>query len=245
MILAGRGLPPRRSRSALRFSAACSRCRSRRCAGQLALRNPANWNRAVPSPTSSSATASRTRSARTRRRNCTRLLRPRRRRAALPGGVRELEPWSEAKVNSKNPSGSDADRLGRLGPAARGRSRTRRTKREAQQGRDRDRQDAGPRARADIDAGWREVAEKALEFVKRFTQGKRKSVIRSRTRPAVRVLVTAVRVVPVTVRCALLAARREVRAMVGSSSARSGCVQPWSTRGWNVQPGAACHHVKS
>jgi hypothetical protein len=42
-------------------------------------------------------------------------------------------------------------------------------KAEAQRGRDRDRQNAAPRARTKIDAGWREVAEKTLGLVKRFT----------------------------------------------------------------------------
>ena len=50
---------------------------------------------------------------------------------------------------------------------------------EAQQRRDRDRQDDGPRARAlTIDAGWREVAEKALEFVARFTSARSRVCVR-------------------------------------------------------------------
>ena len=36
--------------------------------------------------------------------------------------------------------------------------------------RHRDRRDPGPRARATIDSGWREVADTALAFVSRFVK---------------------------------------------------------------------------
>src|SRR5882672_11324971 len=80
-----------------------------------------------------------------------RLLRPRRRRASLPGGVRELESVVRGEGQLEEPgAGSDADRLGRLGPYGPLGDRERILQEaEAQQERDRDRQDAGPRARAD------------------------------------------------------------------------------------------------
>ena len=72
MILAGRGLAaasvavsPAPFRGVLPLPFAALRTAS------VALRTPANWNRAVPLSYGSSATASRTRSARTRRRSCT------------------------------------------------------------------------------------------------------------------------------------------------------------------------------
>ena len=77
-----------------------------------------------------------------------RLFRPRRRRAALPGSVCELESLVRGKGQLDEPrAGSDADRLGRLGPYGSLGDRERVLQEaEAQQGRDRDRQDARPGA---------------------------------------------------------------------------------------------------
>ena len=72
MILAGRGLAAASVAISPAPFAACSRCRSRRCARRA---SPCATRRTgtapYRSPTSSSATASRTKSARTRRRSCT------------------------------------------------------------------------------------------------------------------------------------------------------------------------------
>jgi len=81
-----------------------------------------------------------------------------------------LNPWTEAKVDTRHPergplliiSGQKDNTVpwaigARLLQAAGGQRR-----------RDRDRRDQGPRARAAIDSGWREVADTALGFVRRF-----------------------------------------------------------------------------
>ena len=109
--------PP--SRSTRRRSAACCRCRSRRCA------RPRRCSATRPtatapsrSPTSSSATASPTPSARTRPRSSTRPSPCRRPGAPLfQAATANLNPWTEAKVDTQEPRPRPAaDHLGREGP---------------------------------------------------------------------------------------------------------------------------------
>src|ERR1700752_726992 len=80
-----------------------------------------------------------------------RLFRPGRRRAALPGGVREHQPVVRGEGRLDEPgAGSDVDRFGRLGsygPLGDGERVLQEA--EAEQRRDRDCQDGGPRALAD------------------------------------------------------------------------------------------------
>src|SRR5215469_7498466 len=117
MILAGRGLAS--------ASVAISRAPFRGVlplpisalrTASVALRNPANWNRAVPLRAVPLQLRERGRRGRGER-TVSRLLRPRRRRASLPGGVRELQSVVRGEGQLDEPgAGSDADHLGRLGP---------------------------------------------------------------------------------------------------------------------------------
>ena len=173
MILAGRGLAaasvaispaPFRGVLPLPFSALRT--------ASVALRNPANWNRAVPLSYEQFRYSFANVGRRGRGEGAVpRLLRPRCRRAALPGGVREHQSVVRGEGGLDEPGArSNADRLGRLGPYGPLGDRERvLQKAEAKQGRDRDRQDARPRALADDRRRLAGVAEKALEFVKRFT----------------------------------------------------------------------------
>ena len=153
MILAGRGLAaasvaisPAPFRGVLPLPIAALRSAS------VALRNPANWNRAVPL------------SYEQFRYSFANVVGEDEAKELYLGysvagageplfqaAAANLNPWTEAKVDSMNPdAGSDADRLGRLGPDGPLGDRQRGLQEaEAQQGRDRDRQDVGPRARAD------------------------------------------------------------------------------------------------
>ncbi len=119
MILAGRGLAaasvaisPAPFRGVLPLPISALR------AASVALRNPANWNRAVPLSYEQFRYKLRERGRRGRGEGTVPgVLRPRRRRAALPGGVRELQSVDrgEGQLDELG-AGSDADRLGRLGP---------------------------------------------------------------------------------------------------------------------------------
>ena len=119
MILAGRGLAaasvaispaPFRGVLPLPFSALRT--------ASVALRNPANWNRAVPLTYEQFHYSFANVGRRGRGEGAVpRLLGPRRGRAALPGGVREHQPVVRGESGLDEPeAGSDADRLGRLGP---------------------------------------------------------------------------------------------------------------------------------
>ena len=92
-------------------------------------------------------------------------------RAAVPGRDANLNPWTEAKVDTQEPRPrAAADHLRREGPhrAVGDRERVVQAP-EAQRGRHRDRRDPGRGHALAIDSGWREVADTALAFVQRFT----------------------------------------------------------------------------
>ena len=130
MILAGRGLAAASvAISPAPFRGVLPLPRSPRCARPASpCATPRTGTaRSRGSATSSSATASRTRSARRGERAVPRLLRLRRRRAALPGGVGEPQSMDGGEGRLEEPgAGSDANRLGRLGPdGSLGDSRTR------------------------------------------------------------------------------------------------------------------------
>jgi pimeloyl-ACP methyl ester carboxylesterase len=153
MILAGRGLAaasvaispaPFRGVLPLPFSALRT--------ASVALRNPANWNRAVPL----TYEQFRYSFANVVGENEAKELYlgysvPGAGEPLFQAAAANLNPWSEAKVNSTNPErgpmlivSADSDHTGPLGDRKRVLQKA-----EAQYGRDRDRQDAGPRARAD------------------------------------------------------------------------------------------------
>src|SRR5499427_1685444 len=135
----------------------------------IALRNPANWNRAVPLSyeqfrySFANAVGE----------------------DSVPGAGEPLfqaasanfNPWSEAKVNSTNPErgpmliiSADSDHTVPWAIANASYKKQKRNQNVTEIVKMRGRGHA-----LTIDAGWREVAEKALEFVKRFTeQGNRK-----------------------------------------------------------------------
>jgi pimeloyl-ACP methyl ester carboxylesterase len=178
MILAGRGLAaasvaisPAPFRGVLPLPIAALRTPASPCA------TPRTGTARSRSPTSSSATASRTRSARTRRRKLYLGY-------SVPGAGEPLfqaaaanfNPWSEAKVDSTEPgAGPMLIVLGRLGPTvpwAIANASYKKQKRN--QGVTEIVKMPGRGHALTIDAGWREVAEKALEFVKRFTASHRK-----------------------------------------------------------------------
>ena len=153
MILAGRGLAaasvaisPAPFRGVLPLPISALRTAS------VALRNPANWNRAVPLSYEQFRYSFANEVGEDEAKELYLGY-------SVPGAGEPLfqaasanfNPWTEAKVDSDEPeAGSDADRLGRLGPYGPLGDRERVLQEaEAQQGRDRDRQDAGPRALAD------------------------------------------------------------------------------------------------
>jgi pimeloyl-ACP methyl ester carboxylesterase len=153
MILAGRGLAaaslaisPAPFRGVLPLPIPALRTAS------VALRNPANWNRAVPL----SYEQFRYSFANAVGEDEAKELYlgysvPGAGEPSLPGGVRELQSVVRGEGQLDEPgAGSDADHLGRLGPYGPLGDRERvLQKGDTQQERDRDRQDAGPRARAD------------------------------------------------------------------------------------------------
>ena len=99
-----------------------------------------------------------------------RLLSPRCRRAALPGGVREHQSVVRGEGRLDEPrAGPDANRLGRLGPyGPLGDCERVLQEAEANKGLTEIVKMPGRGHSLTIDGGWREVAQKALEFVKRF-----------------------------------------------------------------------------
>ena len=125
------------------------------------------------SPTSSSATRSRTPSTRTRRRQLyddVRRARPR--RAAVPGGDRQPQPVDRGEGRHQEPRArTAADHLRREGPhrAVGDRERLVQEAEAATRASPRSSRSRTAATRSTIDSGWREVADTALEFVRRFT----------------------------------------------------------------------------
>ena len=178
MILAGRGLAaasvaisPAPFRGVLPLPISALRTAS------VALRNPANWNRAVPLSYEqfrySFANAVGEDEAKELYLGY-----------SVPGAGEPLfqaasanfNPWSEAKVDSTNPErgpmlivSADSDHTVPWAIANASYKKQKRNKGVTEIVKMPGRGHA-----LTIDAGWREVAEKALEFVKRFTAGKRK-----------------------------------------------------------------------
>src|ERR1700754_2318571 len=172
MILAGRGLAaasvaisPAPFRGVLPLPFAALRTAS------VALRNPANWNRAVPLSYEQFRYSFANAVGEDEARNLYRDY-------SVPGAgeplfqaaAANLNPWSEAAVDSKSPErgpmlivSADADQTG---PWAIANASYRRQKRN--KGVTEIVKMPGRGHSLTIDAGWREVAEKALEFVKRF-----------------------------------------------------------------------------
>ena len=178
MILAGRGLAaasvaisPAPFRGVLPLPIAALRTAS------VALRNPANWNRAVPL------------SYEQFRYSFANVVGEDEAKElylgySVPGAGEPLfqaasanfNPWSEAKVNSTNPErgpmlivSADSDHTVPWAIANASYKKQKRNKGVTEIVKMPGRGHA-----LTIDAGWREVAEKALEFVKRFTASKRK-----------------------------------------------------------------------
>jgi non-heme chloroperoxidase len=83
-------------------------------------------------------------------------------------GNANLNPWTEAKVNTKNPDRGPLLIIDGEKDSAVGDRERRLQAAEAQPRRDGDREDAEPRPLPPIDHGWREVAQTALDFGKRF-----------------------------------------------------------------------------
>jgi pimeloyl-ACP methyl ester carboxylesterase len=118
----------------------------------VALRNPANWNRAVPLSYEQFRYSFANEVGEDEAKELYLGY-------SVPGAGEplfqaasaNLNPWSEAQVDSMNPDrGPDADHLGRLGPYGPVGDRKRGLRKgKAQPGHDRDRQDARPRALAD------------------------------------------------------------------------------------------------
>jgi pimeloyl-ACP methyl ester carboxylesterase len=152
MILAGRGL----AAASIPISPAPFRgvlplpISSLRTAG-VALRNPANWNRAVPLTYEQFRYSFANMVGEAEAKELYRLLRSRHRRSAVSGGGREPQSVVRGEgQHDERGSRSDADHLGRHGPYRPvGDRECSLQEAAAQPGRDRDRQDAGPRARAD------------------------------------------------------------------------------------------------
>ena len=136
------------------------------------LGNPANRHRAVPLTYDQFRYALRQRGrARTRRRSSTRRTRCRRPGAPLfQAAAANLNPWTEAKVDTKNPdrgplliiSGEQDHTV----PWAIANASYKRQKRNA--GVTEIVEIPGRGHALTIDSGWREVADTALAFVKRF-----------------------------------------------------------------------------
>ena len=143
-----------------------------RAAGPLpVLSNPLNRHRAVPLTEDQFRYAFANARQRGRGEGAVRdLHRPGAGRAAVPGRDREPEPVDRGQGRHRQPGPRPAaDHLRREGPhRAVGDRQRRPTSSRRQPGRDRDRRDPEPGHALTIDSGWREVAEKALEFVKRF-----------------------------------------------------------------------------
>ena len=173
MILAGRGLAaasvaisPAPFRGVLPLPLAALRTAS------VALRNPANWNRARPAQLRAVPLQLRERGRRGRGEGAVLGY-------SVPGAGEPLfqaasanfNPWSEAKVNSTNPErgpmlivSADSDHTVPWAIANAAYKKQKRNKGVTEIVKMPGRGHA-----LTIDAGWREVAEKALEFVKRFT----------------------------------------------------------------------------
>ena len=166
-------MPPRRSRSALLRSAACSRCRSRRCA------RPAS-----PSATPRTGTGAIPLTYDQFRYSFANAVGEDEAKElylgySVPGAGEPLfqaasanfNPWSEAKVDSMNPErgpmliiSADSDHTVPWAIASASYKRQKRNQAVTEIVKMPGRGHA-----LTIDAGWREVADKVLEFVKRFT----------------------------------------------------------------------------
>ena len=159
-------------RSTRRRSAACCRCRSRRCeSARPVLGNPANRDRAVPLTYEQFRYASPTRSPRTRPRSCTRRSPSRRPGAPLfQAATANLNPWTEAKVDTKNPERGPlliiSGEKDHTVPWAIANASFKQQKRNEGVTEIVEIPDRGHALT--IDSGWREVADTALAFVKRF-----------------------------------------------------------------------------
>jgi len=154
MILAGRGLAAASvAISPAPFRGVAPAADPGAAHGQRRPAQPANWNRAVPlSYEQFRYSFGNEVGEDEAKETVPRLLRPLVLAEPLfQAASANLNPWSEAQVNSTKPgAGSDADHLSQLGPYGPVGDRERGVQEaEAQPGRDRDRQDAGPRTLAD------------------------------------------------------------------------------------------------
>jgi len=170
MILAGRGL----ATASVAISPAPFRgvlpLRSRTADSQRRPPQPANWNRAVPLSYEQFRYSFANAVGEDEAKELYLGYSVPPRRSALPGSVANLNPWSEAKVDSTNPErgpmlivSADSDHTVPWAIANAAYKKQKRNK-----GATEIVKMPGRGHALTIDAGWREVAEKALEFVKRF-----------------------------------------------------------------------------
>ena len=165
-ILAGRGLSPSRSRSTRRRSAACCRCRSRRCGRpRRCWRNPANRNRAVPLTYEQFRYAFANAVSEDEAKRAVRdVRRAGARRAAVPGGDGQPQPVDRGEGRQQEPrAGAAAIISGEKDhtvPWAIANARSR--SRSATEAVTEIVEIPGRGHSLTIDSGWREVADTAL-----------------------------------------------------------------------------------